>query len=191
MESFTCPVPWESSMARPRRAMIVTWLGLYRARTPGVQVLDGATAILGRKSEPQPDVPLRILPEYGGQSQNKRGFVRRRPGTGRRGRQGHALHRPWSQAQRLRTRRRPGIHRAGARPRRGDLVRLAEAPAGEACRREPEACTARKSFPGSGSTRRRCSQTTSRACCATLDKGLATPEHAAFVAKLAKARGTT
>ena len=50
------------------------------------------------------------------------------------------------------------------RPGRGDLVRLAEAPAGEGAGREPEACTDRKSFPGSGSTRRHCSQTTSRAC---------------------------
>src|ERR1700722_8938579 len=43
--------------------------GLYRRHTLGVEVLHGATAILGEESEPQPDLGLRILPEYGGQSQ--------------------------------------------------------------------------------------------------------------------------
>src|SRR5579862_2594710 len=42
--------------------------GLYRRLTRGVEVLHGATAILGEESEPQPDLGLRILPEYGGQS---------------------------------------------------------------------------------------------------------------------------
>jgi Uma2 family endonuclease len=42
--------------------------GLYRRHTLGVEVLHGATIILGEESEPQPDLGLRILPEYGGQS---------------------------------------------------------------------------------------------------------------------------
>src|SRR5207244_1377339 len=36
--------------------------------TPGTQVLDNATTILGPYSEPQPDASLLILPAYGGQS---------------------------------------------------------------------------------------------------------------------------
>ena len=43
-------------------------LGTYRLATPGVEVLHGATAILGEESEPQPDLGLRVLPEYGGRS---------------------------------------------------------------------------------------------------------------------------
>jgi Uma2 family endonuclease len=43
-------------------------LGLYRRATPGVQVLHNATTILGETSEPQPDLGLRILPGFGGQS---------------------------------------------------------------------------------------------------------------------------
>jgi Uma2 family endonuclease len=43
-------------------------LGTYRRATPGTQVTHNATAILGEESEPQPDLGLRILPEYGGQS---------------------------------------------------------------------------------------------------------------------------
>ncbi|HYV35330.1 MAG TPA: Uma2 family endonuclease [Gemmataceae bacterium] len=40
----------------------------YRKRTPVVEELRGATTILGRKSEPQPDLGLRILTEFGGTS---------------------------------------------------------------------------------------------------------------------------
>jgi Uma2 family endonuclease len=43
-------------------------LGLYRRATPGVQVLHNATTILGEESEPQPDLGIRVRPEYGGQS---------------------------------------------------------------------------------------------------------------------------
>jgi hypothetical protein len=41
---------------------------LYKAATPGVELLDNATTILGDESEPQPDLTLRVLPEWGGQS---------------------------------------------------------------------------------------------------------------------------
>jgi Uma2 family endonuclease len=43
-------------------------LGLYRRGTPGTQVLHNATTILGDDSEPQPDLGLYVLPEYGGQT---------------------------------------------------------------------------------------------------------------------------
>lgn len=43
-------------------------LELYELATPGTQVTHNATVILGEESEPQPDLGLRILPEYGGQS---------------------------------------------------------------------------------------------------------------------------
>lgn len=43
-------------------------LGLYRRATPGVEVLHNASVILGSTSEPQPDLGLRIVPEFGGQS---------------------------------------------------------------------------------------------------------------------------
>ena len=41
---------------------------VYRAATPGVQLLDNTTSILGHKSEPQPDLTLRVRPAYGGQT---------------------------------------------------------------------------------------------------------------------------
>jgi Uma2 family endonuclease len=43
-------------------------LALYENGTPGVEASEGITAILGEKSEPQPDLLLRIQQECGGQS---------------------------------------------------------------------------------------------------------------------------
>ena len=52
----------------------VFWL--YKEGTPGVEVLDNTTMILGKESEPQPDLALRILTEYGGQSRtNKKEYI--------------------------------------------------------------------------------------------------------------------
>jgi Uma2 family endonuclease len=45
-------------------------LGIYKAATPGVEVGNNVTVLLGYDAEPQPDLYLRILPEYGGQSRN-------------------------------------------------------------------------------------------------------------------------
>jgi Uma2 family endonuclease len=43
-------------------------LWLYKSATPGVEVLDNTTTILGEESEPQPDLELRILAAFGGRS---------------------------------------------------------------------------------------------------------------------------
>jgi Uma2 family endonuclease len=43
-------------------------LGLYEAGTPGVEGASNMTAILGEESEPQPDLMLRLLTECGGRS---------------------------------------------------------------------------------------------------------------------------
>jgi Uma2 family endonuclease len=40
----------------------------YAGHTPGVECGDNTTVLLGDAGEPQPDLYLRILPEYGGQS---------------------------------------------------------------------------------------------------------------------------
>jgi Uma2 family endonuclease len=45
---------------------LIIWLGLYRRRTPGLRLADGATVILGEYGEPQPDALLRIEPDLGG-----------------------------------------------------------------------------------------------------------------------------
>jgi hypothetical protein len=47
---------------------VTTWLMHYQMATPGTDVLDNATTILGPESEPQPDSCILILPEFGGQT---------------------------------------------------------------------------------------------------------------------------
>lgn len=49
---------------------LATALGTYKAATPGVEAGDNVTIQLGYDAEPQPDLFLRILPEFGGQSGN-------------------------------------------------------------------------------------------------------------------------
>lgn len=49
-------------------AKIMTWLGIYAAATPGVDLQDNATVRLDADNEPQPDALLRIEPEVGGNS---------------------------------------------------------------------------------------------------------------------------
>lgn len=51
-----------------RHLRIGTLLSVYEGNTPGVEAGDNTTILLGEQSEPQPDLYLRILPEFGGQS---------------------------------------------------------------------------------------------------------------------------
>jgi Uma2 family endonuclease len=53
--------------AEPHAAM-VTWTGVYRSATPGVKVADNGTLRLDADNEPQPDVMLRIDARAGGAS---------------------------------------------------------------------------------------------------------------------------
>jgi Uma2 family endonuclease len=48
--------------------LMQTWLGYYAGRTPGTRGSSNVTVRLGPSDVPQPDVSLRILPEYGGQA---------------------------------------------------------------------------------------------------------------------------
>jgi Uma2 family endonuclease len=59
-------------------AAIMTWLGVYKALTPGVQLGDNCTVRLDADNEPQPDALLRI--EVGGQSNiSEDGYVEGAP----------------------------------------------------------------------------------------------------------------
>lgn len=58
---------------------LITVLGVYRSQTPGVQGGDNGTLLLDLDNEPQPDSFLRILPEYGGQSGDRGDYVEGAP----------------------------------------------------------------------------------------------------------------
>ncbi len=50
------------------QGMIIGWLAMYIAATPGVELSDNATVRLDLDNEPQPDALLRIEPDVGGHS---------------------------------------------------------------------------------------------------------------------------
>ncbi|MEO8496499.1 MAG: Uma2 family endonuclease [Planctomycetota bacterium] len=48
-------------------SLLIHWLYAYEDATPGVEVYDNTTTIMGEESEPQPDACLIIRPDCGGQ----------------------------------------------------------------------------------------------------------------------------
>ncbi len=65
------PVRCESH-AQPH-SRIMTWLGVYWAATPGIQLADNATVRLDADNEVQPDALLRLEPQQGGNSRISEG----------------------------------------------------------------------------------------------------------------------
>ena len=74
--SMPSPVSDEHSDAH---SVVIGWLIFYAMKTPGVKQSVDLTTILGSRSEPQPDAALRIRPESGGRTTRDRGFVRGAP----------------------------------------------------------------------------------------------------------------
>ena len=55
--------------------MLATWLGTYWYATPGTDAGDNGTVRLDWENEPQPDLMLRILPDRGGQSRDEDKYI--------------------------------------------------------------------------------------------------------------------
>jgi Uma2 family endonuclease len=72
------PTPLGSAHGRAHPPVLV-WLDYYAENTPGTELFDNATTILGWKSEPQPDALLRLLAERGGRSQDEEGYIHGAP----------------------------------------------------------------------------------------------------------------
>jgi Uma2 family endonuclease len=67
-----------SPLRRPHGRMhvlVIRWIGDYEDATPGIETLDNAATILGPESEPQPDVALLIRPEKKGQTREEDEYV--------------------------------------------------------------------------------------------------------------------
>jgi Uma2 family endonuclease len=59
---------------------VITWLGQYEARTPGVEASDNSTVRLDLDNEAQPDALLFVAPARGGQTQlSEDGFIEGAP----------------------------------------------------------------------------------------------------------------
>jgi hypothetical protein len=52
---------------------LATLFGVYESATPGVEAADNTTLVLGPESEPQPDLHLRLV--HGGRTREEAGFV--------------------------------------------------------------------------------------------------------------------
>ncbi|MHB1423757.1 MAG: Uma2 family endonuclease [Gemmataceae bacterium] len=73
------PSPVSDAHAAPHFDLI-TWLGFYRAATPGIAGGDNGTLRLDLDNEPQPDAFLRILASHGGQARvDEDGYVNGAP----------------------------------------------------------------------------------------------------------------
>jgi Uma2 family endonuclease len=168
-------------------ANAITWLGFYRFRTPGVQILDNASTALDDLSEVQPDASMRILPDRGGQSRNLGSIV------------GGAPEMVVEVAQSSRAidlgAKLAIYERAGSLEyvvfaidpdevfwhvlRDGRLVRIGP---------DPDGLYRSKAFPGLWLDPAAFFDDDGPAIVATLERGLATEEHAAFVNWLANAK---
>jgi Uma2 family endonuclease len=62
------PSPVRSASHAQPHGLIITWLGVYAAATPGVELNDNATVRLDLDNEPQPDALLRLHERLGGQT---------------------------------------------------------------------------------------------------------------------------
>ena len=69
------PSPVRADDHGEQHADLMSWLGAYRAYTPGIQCCDNSTVRLDSEGEPQPDGLMRIRPEYGGRSRTVDGYV--------------------------------------------------------------------------------------------------------------------
>jgi Uma2 family endonuclease len=167
----------------------VTWLNLYELRTQGVQTLDGATVILGRTGEPEPDAVLRIRPESGGRTGEERGLVRGAP----------ELVVEVAKATRyidlgpkLDDYERAGVQEYVVRALDPDEVIWHVLREGrlEAIAPGTDGLYRSEVFPGLWLDPQALLANDLGGLMAALERGLASPEHAEFVAKLSAARGT-
>lgn len=162
------------------------WLCEYEIATPGTQALANTTNILGEYSEPQPDGCLFILPEYGGQTWiDENGYRNGAPEL--LAEVAHATESIDLNAKKL------DYETAGVREylvvalRRDQVYwfvrkrgKFKELSAG------PDGIFRSQVFPGLWLDPKALLRHDSKRLLAVLHRGLASPEHAAFVAKLAK-----
>lgn len=163
------------------------WLGYYEGETPGVETLDNATTILGSRSEPQPDVQLRIVSECGGATRDEGGYIAGAP----------ELVFEVAKATRyvdlgpkLADYERGGVLEYIVRAMKPDEVLWHVQQDGRLVAIPPDGDGIYRSriFPGLWLDPTALLDRDFRRLRAVLDLGLATPEHAAFVASLAERR---
>jgi hypothetical protein len=167
---------------------LVVWLDRYAEHTPGVQVLENATVILGWRNEPQPDAGLRVRPEHGGRTRNEKRYFAGAP----------KLLAEVSRSSRyidlgpkFDEYERAGLLEYVVRSVDPDEVLWHVLENGRYVSLEPGADGLIRSrvFPGLWLDPAALLKGDRAAVCTSLDRGLETPEHAAFAAGLASVPG--
>ncbi|MBI1924435.1 Uma2 family endonuclease [Candidatus Poribacteria bacterium] len=167
-------------------AHMITWLGVYCAATPAVRLGDNTTVRLDADNEPQPDALLRINEAHGGASfLGDHGYIEGAPeliveiaGTSA----DYDLH------EKLEVYRRNGVKEYivwQTQDERLDWFRLVE---GEYVPLTPDekGVILSEVFPGLRLAVRALLEGNLAGVLSELQKGISTPEHAAFVARLSK-----
>jgi Uma2 family endonuclease len=162
-------------------------LWLYENGTPGVEALDNATVILGDESEPQPDLHLRILPGFGGRViESKRGILEGAPEL-----VAEVAHS--SEAIDLHAKRRDyqsaGVLEYVVLIVREGRLRAFDLSSGLELKESSDGIYRSKTFPGLWLDIPAIVAGVGNQAHRTLNKGLKSPEHTAFVKRLKKAEG--
>ncbi|MBY0507355.1 MAG: Uma2 family endonuclease [Bryobacteraceae bacterium] len=162
-----------------------TWLDLYAMNTPGCDAGSDGTWLMGAKQVLQPDIALWILPGHGGQSRREGSFSAGAPelaleiGASTSARDLNAKQKLYLEV---------GVQEyVVAATRKEQLLWLVRSPDGFVPL-EPEADGVIRSpgFPGLWLDVAALWRRDKRRVVAVLQQGLATPEHAAFVERLAR-----
>lgn len=161
-------------------------LCMYEAATVGVEAAHRTTVLLGDDAEPEPDLLLRILPEFGGQSATTADdYVSGPPeliieiAECDRSVEFHEKQRDYT---------RHGVREYVVVSLRGRQLRSFNLPENQEVPIDADGVLRVRSFPGLWIDREGLLERDCRRLTDTLERGLASPEHAAFVAELAKAR---
>jgi Uma2 family endonuclease len=168
-----------------RHLHLGTILTLFEVGTPGVQAVDNATVILSGADEPQPDLSLRILPECGGQTRNHGLYIAGAPelivevAHSSRAIDLHAKRRAYA--------RYGGIEYLVA-DLEGERLYWIDLRADQDLTADADGIYRMRTFPGLWIDGRALFAYDVARLTATLNAGLATPEHATFVAALAARR---
>ena len=157
--------------------------------TPGVEALDNASTALGLKSEPQPDVLLRILPECGGRTKTDPRFV---DGVPELLVEVSHTSRYTDLGPKFEDYERVGVQEYIVRTIEPDEIYWFVLRNGRFVNLEPgpDGIYRSEVFPGLWLDPAALLAGDRRRLRAVVELGCATPEHAAFVARLAAARGT-
>ena len=176
-----------SPLSRPHSAfhiLLAAWLRNYESHTPGTESGLEATWIMGKRNVPQPDVALRVLPEFGGQSRDEGDYTGGAPElVGEVALSSGAC----DLGAKFRLYERVGVHEYWVAVVPEARLIWYEWIKGSFCAREPDAdgVYRSRSFPGLWLDTEAFWRRDGARVQVVLGHGLATPQHAAFVASLA------